>query len=146
MVVFKVYYGHSFFYCFHSLSFLKDMFREFGFAFCVSEIFPMFFKSCPNVHGAMGCDQKSCIILLVWRWHQLLSEFQHNGRFSRVSRRLGREIFTLPSCIWHSLQQLGLAHLVKSLDAIRFAPTRTPYNINKPISSRGKWRYVYIYP
>jgi hypothetical protein len=28
------------------MSFLKDMFRKFGFAFCVSEIFPMFFKSC----------------------------------------------------------------------------------------------------
>ena len=36
--VFKVYYGHSFFYCFHFMSFLKDMFREFGFAICVSEI------------------------------------------------------------------------------------------------------------
>ena len=25
--------------------FVKDMFREFGFAFCVSEVFPMFFES-----------------------------------------------------------------------------------------------------
>ena len=46
MVVFEVYYGHSFFYCFHFMSFVKDMFREFGFAFCISEVFPMFFKSC----------------------------------------------------------------------------------------------------
>ena len=27
----------------------KDMFREFGFAFCISEVFPMFFKSCVEV-------------------------------------------------------------------------------------------------
>ena len=44
MVVFKVYYRHSFFYCFHFMSFLKDMFREFGFAFCVCEVFLMFFE------------------------------------------------------------------------------------------------------
>ena len=28
------------------MSFVKDMFRKFGFAFCVSEIFPIFFESC----------------------------------------------------------------------------------------------------
>ena len=44
-VVFLVYYGHGFFYCFHFMSFVKDTFWEFGFVFCVSEIFPMFFKS-----------------------------------------------------------------------------------------------------
>ena len=49
MVIFKVYYVHDFFYCFHTMSFLKDMFREFGFAYCVSEIFPKFFKSCVEV-------------------------------------------------------------------------------------------------
>jgi hypothetical protein len=49
MAIFKVYYGHGFFYCFHSMSFFKDMFREFGFDFCVSVIFPMFFKSCVEV-------------------------------------------------------------------------------------------------
>jgi hypothetical protein len=32
------------------MSFIKDMFREFGFAFCVSsEIFPMFFNSCVEI-------------------------------------------------------------------------------------------------
>ena len=31
------------------MSFLKDTFREFGFTFCLSEIFPMFFKSCVEV-------------------------------------------------------------------------------------------------
>jgi len=45
IVVFKVHYGLSFFYCFHFIFFVKDIFREFGFAFCVSEVFPMFFKS-----------------------------------------------------------------------------------------------------
>jgi hypothetical protein len=45
MVIFKVYYAHGFFYCFHFMTFLKDMFRESEFAFCVSEIFHMFFKS-----------------------------------------------------------------------------------------------------
>ena len=33
---FKVCYGHGFFYCFHFMSFLKDMFTEFGIAFCIS--------------------------------------------------------------------------------------------------------------
>ena len=28
MVVFKVYYGHSFFYCIHFMSFVKDTFSE----------------------------------------------------------------------------------------------------------------------
>ena len=37
------------------------------------------------------------IILLVWWWHQLLSGSLPNGRLSRVSRRLGRKILTLPS-------------------------------------------------
>ena len=32
MVIFKAYYKHSSFYCFHFMSFVKDMFREFGFA------------------------------------------------------------------------------------------------------------------
>ena len=34
---------------FHFMFFLKDMFREFGLTFCVSEVFPMFFKSCVEV-------------------------------------------------------------------------------------------------
>ena len=42
--VLKVCYGHGFFYCFHFMSSLKDKFREFGFAFCVSKVFHMFFK------------------------------------------------------------------------------------------------------
>ena len=31
------------------MSFVKDMLREFRFAFCVSEVFPMFFESCVEV-------------------------------------------------------------------------------------------------
>ena len=49
MVVFKVYYGHSFRYCFHFMSFVKDMLREFGFVFCISKVLPMFFESCVEV-------------------------------------------------------------------------------------------------
>ena len=45
MVVLKVYYGHIFFYCFHFMSFLKEMLREFGFSFCIFAIFAVFFKS-----------------------------------------------------------------------------------------------------
>ena len=41
-----VYCGHSFFCCFLFMSFINDMFREYGFAFCVSEVLSMFFKSC----------------------------------------------------------------------------------------------------
>ena len=48
---------------------------------------------CPYAHGAMGCDQKSFIILVVWRWHQLLSDSLTKGCLSRVSRRLGRKLF-----------------------------------------------------
>ena len=50
----------------------------------------------PVVHGAMSCDQESFIILVVWQWHQLLSRSLPNGCLSWVSRRLGRELFTLP--------------------------------------------------
>ena len=57
MVVFKVYYGHTLFYCFHFMSFVKDMFREFGFAFCVSEDFPMFFESCLVVSVGSSCSR-----------------------------------------------------------------------------------------
>ena len=59
MVVFNMYYGHSFFYCFHFMSFVKDMFREFGFAFCVSEVFPMFFESCVEV--SVGYSNIKCV-------------------------------------------------------------------------------------
>ena len=41
--------------------------------------------------------QKMLIVLVVWWWHQLLSDSLPNGTLSRVSRRLGRELFTLPS-------------------------------------------------
>ena len=49
-----------------------------------------------NVYGAMGCDQKNFIILVVWRWHQLLSKSLPNCCLSWVSCRLGQELFTLP--------------------------------------------------
>ena len=65
MIVFEVYYGHSFFYCFHFMSFVKDMFREFGFAFCISEVFPMFFKSCVDnvVIATKGLQDRNINIL-----------------------------------------------------------------------------------
>ena len=53
----------------------------------------------PYAHGAMGCDQKSFIILVMWRWHQLLSDSLTKGRLSQVSHTLGRKLFRLPSCI-----------------------------------------------
>jgi hypothetical protein len=31
------------------MSFVKGMFGEFGYAFCISEVFPMFFESCVEV-------------------------------------------------------------------------------------------------
>ena len=39
-----------------------------------------------DVHGAMGCGQKS--FTLVWRWQQLLSGSQPNGCLSQVSCQL----------------------------------------------------------
>ena len=39
-----------------------------------------------NIHGVMGCDQKS--FTLVWLWHQLLSGSLPNGNLSWVSCRL----------------------------------------------------------
>ena len=47
-------------------------------------------------HGSMGCDKKNFIILIVWRWHQLLSGSLPNGRLSRVSRTLGQKLFRPP--------------------------------------------------
>ena len=46
-----------------------------------------------SVHGSMGCDQ--VCFTLVWKWQELLSDSLPNGR---LSLRLGRELFTLPSC------------------------------------------------
>ena len=53
----------------------------------------------PRIHGARSCDQKSFIVLVVWQWHQLLFGSLPNGRLSRVSYKLGQELFTLPSYI-----------------------------------------------
>ena len=47
----------------------------------------------------MGCAKKAFIILVVWRWHQLLSDSLPNGRLSCVSGRLGRKLFRPPSYI-----------------------------------------------
>ena len=55
----KVYYGHSFFCCFHFMSLVKDMFREFGFASCVSEDFYVFSKSC--VESLVSCSHISIL-------------------------------------------------------------------------------------
>ena len=44
------------------MSFVKDMFREFGFVFCVSEIFPLFFKSCIKV--SIGSSYIKCVALM----------------------------------------------------------------------------------
>ena len=60
------------------------------------ELFALYFATA-DAHTVMGCHQKSFIILVVWRWHQLLSRSLPNSRLSQVSRRLGRELFTLPS-------------------------------------------------
>ena len=49
-----------------------------------------------DTHGAMGCNHKSFIILVVWRSHQLMSWSLPNGHFSRISDKLGWEILTLP--------------------------------------------------
>ena len=49
-----------------------------------------------DAHGVMGCYKKKALSFIVWRWHQLLSDFLSKGRLSRVSHRLGRELFTLP--------------------------------------------------
>ena len=49
---------------------------------------------------AMGCDQNSFIILIVWQWHQLLSRSLPNGHLSQISCRLGWELFTLPLYIY----------------------------------------------
>ena len=50
---------------------------------------------CHSVYGSTGCDNKS--FTLVCRWHQLLPGSLPNGRLPRVTCRLGRELFTLPS-------------------------------------------------
>ena len=35
--------------CFHFMSFITKMLRELGMAFCISEVFPILFKSCVEV-------------------------------------------------------------------------------------------------
>ena len=37
-----------------------------------------------DAHEAMGCGQKSFIIFVMWRWHQLLFDSLSKGRSSRV--------------------------------------------------------------
>ena len=41
----------------------------------------------------MGWDQKSFIILVVWRWHQLLSDSLSKCRLSRVSRSIREDFY-----------------------------------------------------
>ena len=50
-----------------------------------------------DAHGAMGCSQKNFVILIVWRWHKLLSDSLPNGCLSQFSRRLGQKLFRPPS-------------------------------------------------
>ena len=50
-----------------------------------------------------AATKKSFIILVVWRWHQLLFDSLSKGRLSRVSHRLGRKLFRPPSYIDHLL-------------------------------------------
>ena len=51
----------------------------------------------------MGCNQESFVMLIVWWWHKVLSGSLPNNLLYRVQRRLGWELFTLPSymCIIH---------------------------------------------
>ena len=53
---------------------------------------PVCCRRCPWSHGLWPKK----LILIVWWWHQLLSDFLPNGRLSLVSHRLVRELFTLP--------------------------------------------------
>ena len=54
----------------------------------------------PDAHGAIGCDQKCFILLVVWRWHQFLFDSLSKSRLSRVSLRLGRKLFRLTWYHW----------------------------------------------
>ena len=59
----------------------------------------------PVVHGAMGYDEESFII--VWWWHQLLSRSLPNGRLSRVLSWLQPRprTFHLALVLWLALCQ-----------------------------------------
>ena len=59
---------------------------------------PVCCSGSPWSHGLRA----SFIILEVWRWHQPLSNSLSNGYLSRISRRLGRELFRPSSYTWLS--------------------------------------------
>ena len=49
----------------------------------MSVVYPKIFK--PDTHEDMSCSQK--LLMLVWRYHNLLSWFLANGHFPQVSRQ-----------------------------------------------------------
>jgi hypothetical protein len=51
-------------------------------------------------------------LFIVWSRNQILSDSLPNGLFPRVSRRLGRELFTLPSQMV-DYTAISLVHLIK---------------------------------
>ena len=66
---FKVYYGHGFFYCFHFMSFLEDMFGEFGFAFFLTDNHARFDHVCDHLLGDFPHSKMLSLYQLIAR-HQ----------------------------------------------------------------------------
>ena len=72
------------------MSFVKDIFREFGFAFCIPEIFPMFLESCVEVSVgssyikfvAVGsCQFIACLYSITVRISRFLNHVNKNFLF-----------------------------------------------------------------
>ena len=61
----------------------------------------------------MGCEQKSFIILVVWRWHQLLFYSLSKGCLSWVACRRGRELFRSPSYLHSGVTRNPVLHVQK---------------------------------
>ena len=105
---------------------------------------PSLMYAAADTHGAMGCNPKSFIILVVWRSHQLMSWSLPNGHFSRVSDRLGWEIFILPSYItWKLCTSTTSIHGISKIkrETYRKNEEHSRWKANK-IKEHKETRYI----
>ena len=70
-------------------------------------------RRCPWSHGLQPI---SFIILVVWHWHQPLSDSLPNSHLSRISRRLGRELLRPPSYKIRAMSSANAVHSMSSAD------------------------------
>ena len=67
------------------MSIVKDMFREFGFAFCVSEIFPMFFEFSVENNEMKTIEETMSIIHLENSHRKINTRFKEHRKDFRYA-------------------------------------------------------------